>query len=62
MEPRLLKPKAVAVRQYRLLTWNETKKVISAHKKKRMGIQEAAYDVEQVGENLYDVRMEYISK
>ncbi len=61
MEPRLLKPKRVGIRQYYDLTWEQVRKVISAHKKKKMGILEAAYEVEP-SEKGYNVRMEYISK
>lgn len=66
MEPRLLKPKKVMIRNYRLLTWDEVRKIISAHKKTKLGIQEAAYEVNEVtepeGTSFYNVRMEYLIK
>lgn len=62
MGPKLLKPKKVSYVVYPNLTWNQTRKIISAHKKKRMGILEAAYEVEQIGNDAYHVRMEYFAK
>lgn len=59
---KLLKPKKVTVRKYSDLTFAEMKRVITAHKKKVMGIIEAAYEVEELENGKYNVWMEYIAK
>ena len=59
---KILKPKKVVVRKYYNLTFLEMKRVITAHKKKKMGILEAAYEVDEIEPGKYNIWMEYISK
>jgi hypothetical protein len=64
----LLKPKKIVVRHFRNLTWAQAMKVARAHKSKKYGILEAAYEVvpaykvEPSVDSKYNVRMEYIAK
>lgn len=59
---RLLKPKRIVVRTYNGLSHANMIKVTRAHKVKKYGFLEVAYEVDQVSENLYNVRMEYTAK
>lgn len=60
MEATILKPK-VFVRLYKNISYNEMLKVIRARRSsKKYGFLEAAYDVEQLNDKFYNVRMEYI--
>lgn len=59
---RLLKPKRIVVRPYAGLSHAQMIKVIRSHKVKKYRFLEVAYEVDQVSENLYDVRMEYTAK
>lgn len=58
---KLLNPKVV-VRKYYNLSFSEMKRVITAHKKRKMGILLAAYEVEETEKGQYNVWMEYIAK
>lgn len=59
MSARLLNPKVI-VRQFKELTWTETKRLIATRKSKKYGFKDVAYEVEEVSKDRYHVRMEYI--
>jgi len=58
----LLKPKKIVVRHFRNLTWAQAMKVARAHKSKKYGLLEAAYEVVPSIRDKYNVRMEYTAK
>lgn len=59
--PRLLSPKKIKIRTYVGLNRTEMLKLIRAHKSKKYGFMEVAYDVEDCGQS-YNVHMEYTTK
>lgn len=62
MGPRLLKPKKVVIQLYSGINHAAVLKLLRARKQKKYGFLEIAYDVEEIGRDKYNVRMEYIVK
>lgn len=62
MEPKLLKPKKVVVHMYRGISHANMLKLIRGRKQRKYGFLEVAYDVEELAKDIYNVRMEYITK
>lgn len=61
-EPILLKPKKIFIRSYYGVSHASMLKLIRTWKQKKFGLLEAAYDVEEIGKDKYNVRMEYTVK
>jgi hypothetical protein len=60
--PRLLSPKKITVRTYSGINHTNLLKLLRARKHKKYGFLEVAYEVDEVGNGLYNARMEYIVK
>lgn len=60
--PRLLSPKKITVRTFSGINHTDLLKLLRARKSKKYGILEVAYEVDEVGNGLYNARMEYIVK
>lgn len=62
MEPRLLKRPKIVIRSYLYITREQMLKLLRARKSKKYGFLEVAYEVEELYNGKWNVRMEYIAK
>ncbi len=60
MPAKLLNPKVI-VRIFNDITHVDMKKLLRARTQKKFAFKDVAYDVEEVGKDRYNVRMEYIT-
>lgn len=60
--PRLLSPKRITIRTYSRVSHADVLKLLRARKSKKYGFLEVAYEVDELGKDLYNVRMEYTIK
>ena len=62
MEPRLLKRPKIVIRSYLYITRAQMVKLLRARKSKKYGFLVVAYEVEELYNDRWNVRMEYIAK
>jgi len=62
MEPRLLKRPKIVIRNFYCISHAQMVKLLRARKLKKYGFLEVAYEVEELGKDKWNVRIEYIAK
>jgi len=62
MEPRLLKRPKIVIRNFYYISHAQMVKLLRARKSKKYGFLEVAYEVEELGKDKWNVRIEYIAK
>lgn len=60
MSAKLLNPKVI-VRIFNNISHTDVKRLLRARKQKKFAFKDVAYDVEEIGKDQYNVRMEYIA-
>ena len=62
MAPRLLKRPKIVIRSYLYITRAQMIKLLRARKSKKYGFLKVAYEVEELYNDKWNVRIEYIAK